>query len=64
MRPIIALALLVPGPVLAHIPDDLSPVGSLGHQLTSLHHLPGVLMILAGWAILLVLALRSRRQHS
>ena len=61
MRPIIALALLLPGSVLAHVPDDLSLVGSVGHQLTSPHHLPGVLMILAGWAILFVLALRRNR---
>lgn len=64
MRPIpAALALLVPGPVLAHIPDgDAGLLGSLGHQLVSLHHVPGILL-LAAWATLLVLAMRSKRSR-
>ena len=61
MRPLPALVLLVPGPVLAHIPDgDVTSIGSVGHQLTSLHHLPGMLLLVA-WATLLVLALRRNR---
>ena len=55
------LALFVSGPVLAHLPDgDAGLSGGLLHQLVSLHHAPGMLILLA-WASLLVLALRRNR---
>lgn len=56
-----ALAFFAPVQVLAHVPGDGADLlASLGHQLTSLHHVPGTL-ILAALATFAVLVLRRSR---
>ena len=54
------LALACAGTALAHTPDA-GLLADLGHQLTSLHHLPTAAMLAVLVTLLLVLARRNRR---
>lgn len=56
------LALAGTESALGHTPDAGFP-GDLGHQLTSLHHLPAAVLLAVLITVLVLLARRNRRIH-
>jgi hypothetical protein len=60
MRFLVAvLALAGTGTALAHTPDTGLP-GSIGHQLTSLHHSPAAMLLGVLVVVLALVAIRNR----
>ena len=64
MRKILAFisGTIAAGAASAHAPDDLSVAQALGHQVFSLHHLPVLLLVVIGLAVILATAKRTNRR--